>query len=298
MILDNFEYFTPHNLVEASRLLIKYGLNSRILAGGTDLVAKMQKEREKPSHVIDLKNIQPTLKYITFNDEQQSLNIGALTTFNDLSLSDLIKNKAPVLYQAANVVGSRQIRSRATIGGNICSAAPSADSPPALLVLDAKLVLSKMSEERTVDLDKFFLSPGKTILKEGEILKEIILRLPNDVTSRMCYFKHTRRRALDIAQVGVAVNIMINNKRIINCRIALATAAPTPIRAYAVEERLQGKNLPLSEEEIIAVSSIVKNCASPRTSRRASAEYRTDIIGYLTIKAIRECLLSYDIGGA
>jgi carbon-monoxide dehydrogenase medium subunit len=300
MILDNFEYIEPETLKEVTEVLLSYGPEVYVLAGGTDLVVKMHRGTVKPSCIIDLKHVMPVLRYIELDSSQELIRIGSLTTFNDLVTSKLIREKVPVLAQAAGCVGSRQIRSRGTLGGNLCSALPSADTPPALLVLGARAVLAGKDGERILPLNSFFKSPGQTNLFPGEVLKEVEIPLTGR-ENRGCYLKHTKRRALDLALVGVAAFLEFNNNTISECRIAFATAAPTPVRAYEAEDVLRNKPLPLEKEVIASAVSAARSCARPRTSRRATAEYRLDMIEVLTRRALNNCLSTDDYnncGGA
>jgi carbon-monoxide dehydrogenase medium subunit len=171
--LPKFEYLTPKTLDEALKILsVKKG-KAIVLAGGTDLIPKLKTRKIKaPDYIVDLKNI-PDLDYIRFDN---GLTLGALTTVRSIEKSSLIREKYPLLFEAAESMASIQVRNRGPVAGNICNAVPSADMAPALLSLEANLKLVSRKGERTVEIEDFFTGPNQTVVKDDEILTEI--RLP------------------------------------------------------------------------------------------------------------------------
>lgn len=282
MILENFEYYRPTSLRDAALLYLEGA--SAYLAGGTDLLVEMGKEKKLPKRVIDLKRIEPGLRQISLSSEGKDLRIGSLATFADLERSPLIRQWAPCLAEAAALVGATPIRARGTIGGNLCSALPSADTAPPLLTFDTQLRLYGPEGERQLKLQDFFLAPHKSALGPGEILTEIRLPLAEGHW-RSCYFKHTRRQSLDLSQLGLSLRVKLLDGRIGACRIALGTAGPVPLRAPAGEAYLTGKALPLTEQDIKELTELLCSEAQVRTSLRASAAYRLELIRAYAKKA-------------
>ena len=268
---------------EAVSLLSGYEGAAKVMAGGTDLLVQLKKGVLLPGYIIDLKGI-PGQDNITY-DEVLGLVIGGMTTLRSIELSPIIRSRFYCLAQAASKLGTIQIRNRATIGGNICNAVPSAETAPALLVLEAQLKLISVDGERVVPIESFFLNPGQTVLSPYEILTEInIPDLPTG--SGSAYMAWTLRKALDLAMVGVAVVTTINNGILTEVRIALGSVAPTPIRARKAEALIQGQRL--DGELLKEVGLVAAQEASPIDDIRGSAEYRRKMITVLVEKAIRQ----------
>ena len=268
---------------EAVSLLSEYEGAAKVMAGGTDLLLQLKKGVLPPGYIIDLKGI-PGQDNITY-DEGRGLVISGMTTVRSIELSSIIKSRFCCLAQAASQLGTIQIRNRATIGGNVCNAVPSAETAPALLVLEAQLKLISADGERVVPIESFFLNPGQTVLSPYEILTEInIPDLP--AGSGSAYMAWTLRKALDLAMVGVAVVTTINNSILTEVRIALGSVAPIPIRARKAEALLQGQRL--DDELLNEVGLVAAQEASPIDDIRGSAEYRRKMITVLVKKAIRQ----------
>jgi carbon-monoxide dehydrogenase medium subunit len=215
--------------------------------------------------------------------------MGAACTIGEIERSKVIKEYYPLLAQAASVLGSMEIRNRATVGGNLCTAAPSADMPPSLLVLGAKAVMATKKGEKVAALEDFFTGPKKTILNHDEILVRLEIP-PMEPDSAGEYIKFGRRNAMEIAMIGVAALITLEdgNNTCKAARLAFATAAPTPIRSKEAEKVLTGKKL--IGEIIDLAAETASNEASPRTSWRTTEEYRRDLIRALTRRAIQKAL--------
>ncbi len=281
--LPPFEYLRPKTIQEACSLLSQYKEQARIITGGTDLLLKMRLREVVPQYVIGLKSI-PDLDYIE-HDEANGLRLGALATINAIETSPIVKHKFPVLSQAASAMASVQIRHLATVVGNLCSALPSADMAPGLIVLGANLKIASTRGERIIAVEDFFAAPGESALAPDELVVEV--QVPNPPPhSGMVYIKHTLRAAMDLAIVGVAVLIALEKDTCTEAKICLGVAAPTPIRATKAEEVLKGKpfdaNLVKEAAEAAAAES------RPRSSRRASAEYRREMVMVLTQRALNQ----------
>lgn len=276
-----FEYLRPGSFAEASRLLVEHGTQAKVLAGGTDLIVRMRDHVISPRYVVDIKGI-PGGDSIVAN--AGGVVIGFAATLNSIASSPLIRENYPILAEAAHSVGSCQVRNRATLAGNLCNASPAADTAPALLVLGATVLVTGPKGDREIPIGEFFTGPGRTVLEPGEIVKAI--SIPDLGESRGCYIKHSRRKAVDLATVGVAV-LAVGKPGNTNVRIALGAVAPTPIRATKAEAIL-GETL--SEGAIDRAAAAAAEAASPITDLRGTKEYRTEMIGVLTRRALRSVL--------
>lgn len=280
------EYYAPKSLEEAISLLGQYREKAKIVSGGTDFLMKLKQKQAVPDCLISLGDI-CELNYIK-DDGTKGLRIGALTTIGDIANSSLIRDKFSILAQAASMLGTPSIRNQATIGGNLCNAAPSADTAPPLLVLEAKVKLVGKDGEKVIPIQNFFVGPGQTMLEHGQILTEI--QIPNlQPNNRGAYLKQTRRQGSDLAVVGVAVLVVMEGEVLKDVRIALGAVAPTPIRSKKAEGILRGKKLndKLLEESSQAASSDSK----PIDDLRGSADYRRKLVTVLTKRAITQAVL-------
>lgn len=279
---EPLEMYQPTTLQEASRLLKDKGSGGRFLAGGTDLLIAIKEKGLIPKYVVDLKKV-PGLSGIRENADG-SITIGALTTMREIETDSLLNKKYPFLCQSAAEVGSIQIRNRATVGGNMANATPSADVAPSLIALNATAKIVDAGGERIVALEEFFRGPGQTIMNPHEILTEIII----PKTSQQLvgeYIKFSPRDMMDLAYVGVAVAYNIAaDKRCIGVRIVLGAVAPTPIRARNAEALLEGHLL--TEELAAKVGAVAAQESKPISDVRSSADYRRAMVGAMTKRAL------------
>jgi len=281
--LPKFEYHAPTSLSEALDLLAKYDGKARVFAGGTDLLVSMKKREVLPEHLISLKGI-AELKGV-HHDQKEGMRIGALVTLSEIEHSRMIQEDFRALWDAVQVMASPQIRSLGTIGGNLCSAEPSADTAPPLIALDASVEIISMKGKRKVLVENFFRGPGESVLKPDEILTQILIPHPLEKSSG-AYFKLMRRAAMDLAQVGVAVCLSFNSEKR-TCRgakIALGAVGSTPIRASKAEQILLNKEI--NETVGKEAGKTAAQEANPRSSIRASKEYRREMIEVLTKRAV------------
>ncbi|MGA2464722.1 MAG: xanthine dehydrogenase family protein subunit M [Thermodesulfobacteriota bacterium] len=298
--MKKFDYFRPKTFEEALTLLAQYGEKAKLIAGGTDIIVMIKQKTMAPDVLISLQGI-PGLDQIKFNG---SLSIGPMVTHRAIEKFEVIRKNFSALTDAADFLGSIQIRNVATIGGNICTAAPSADTATPLLVLGTQVRIKSLKEERTIPIEEFFKGPGKTVLKPGELVKELIIPKPLPNTGS-AYYKLQRRLALDLPILGVSVLISLDKNKVtcsdmlctaspissvlhkmeedqIVCkevRIALGVAAPTPLRSVKAEALLRGKKL--SDELLEEVAATAAKEAQPRDSIRGEAWYRRDMIKVL-----------------
>jgi len=281
-MLPQFELYRPTNLLEACRLKAQGAV---VVAGGTDVYVAMHGGKLRPQALVDIKGIADMQE--AGYEQNSGLTIGALTTHRTIEEWELIKQKYYALFEGCSQVGSVQIRQRGTIGGNICNGAPSADSVGPLLVFGAECLVVGEKGQRKVPLAEFFAGPKKTILADDELLYKILVPPPAP-NSASAYIKYTRRRAMDLALLGVSIYLALDKSRIEELRIAFATAAPTPMRAYQTEAKLRGKDY-----RSISLADIGKMAAAeanPRSSWRASREFRLRLLEQLVQQAFTTAL--------
>src|SRR5688572_10028930 len=279
--MRRFEYFEPTTLGEASALLSRYAGRAQPLAGGTDLLVELKEQLRRAECVVNIKRI-PGMDTLSY-DAREGLRIGALVTAREVELSDFVLKHYVSLAQATRELGSIQVRNRATIVGNICRASPSADTLPPLIADSASVRIVGGKGERTVLLEDFFTGPGKTVLGVDELVTELLLPAPPPST-RKVYIKHGRRKAMELATVGVAVSFSRN----LDIKIVLGAVAPTPIRARKAEELLRRRTL---EEKLIAqAAKAAADEARPISNVRASAGYRREMVEVLTRRALQRCI--------
>ena len=276
------DYIRPKTIDEALLLLEQIPERTRILAGGTDLLLKHADNDPTRWILIDIGNI-PELVGILSNNE--GLSIGAACPLAKIVDSQLLSHSLQVLSDAAATVGSPQIRYLATIGGNLCNASPSADTIPALLVLDAQLTIASVGKHRTLPLVNFFTGPGRTKLQADELLMSILI--PEQPAGACAvYLKHAPRSAMDLAIASVAVQLWHVNAHA-QARIALGAVAPTPLRALQSEALLAAS--PSADEETFrAVARCAAGESAPISDVRATASYRRDMIELFTYRALRQ----------
>lgn len=285
--LPKFDYVKPKSMDELLKLLAK-GTNGKfkIYAGGTDVIPNLKRrDIQKPEILVDLKGI-PDLDYID-HDEKRGLRIGALATVRSVATSSIVNKHFPLLSQAADRIAANQVQNRGTIAGNICSAVPSADSAPALLCLGANLICAKENGERQIGIDDFFKGPNETVIDPDEILKEIRIP-PMPENSHGVYIKLSPRSRMDLAVVGVAALVGIENGIIGHIKIGLGAVSPTPMRAKNAEDSLRGEK---PTDDVISIAArLAAEESKPISDHRASAEYRKMMVEVLVKRAIHQAI--------
>lgn len=283
--MPNFDYEAPTTLADALELLARPG-EVRALAGGTDIIDQLKNNRRHADFVVDLKRV-PELLVLESNGA--GLRIGSAVSCTDVNKFTAEKGGYPALTESSELVGSVHIQNRASVGGNVCNAAPSADTIPSLLIHEAVAHTASASGERKIPLIDFFAGPGQTVLEKGEILKELVLPAPSANTAS-AYLRFIPRNEMDIAVAGVGSLIEVDpsTNTVTKARIALASVAPTPVRAYAAEEFLEGKVIDAAA--IDETADLAVGAAVPITDVRGSAEYRKELIRVLTKRTLNICL--------
>ena len=281
-----FEYAEPRTLREASETLLSNQGGASVLAGGTDLLVEIKEHLRSTRCVVNIKRI-PGLDGLSF-EPGAGLRFGALATARALEIDADVGCHYPGLQQAVRELGSIQVRNRATVVGNICRASPSADTLPPLITDGATMVIGDGNATREILLEDFFIGPGKTVLRAGELVLAIHVPPPPLRTGRV-YIKHGRRKAMELATVGVAVSLTLDAKGVCRqARIALGAVAPTPIRARAAEAVLEGEMI--SDEIIAQAAKLAMNAGQPISNVRASAGYRREMTCVLTRRALAQAL--------
>ncbi len=288
--MDSFTLLKPASLDQALDLFCQADGEAVYLAGGTDLLVRYRHGKISPKAVISLRSI-PALGGI--REEEGRVLIGAGTTLRELEKSPLIASRFPVLLDALSHMASIQIRNTATMAGNIANAAPSADTAPPLLALGASVRLAGPTGAREVKLNNFFLGPSRTVMEPGEILTGFILPLPSRPAGGG-YAKVSRRKAMDLALLGVAVQIGFEEDRATckEARIALGVAGPTPRRAPEAEEALQGRVV--EAKNLKDACNLAASESACRTSLRGEAWYRREMI---RVQVKRMALLARERAG-
>lgn len=283
--MKTFCYYAPNTVDGALELLKPGGSQSKVFAGGTDLLVQMKNLDISPAKLIDIKRI-PGLNNIRFTPNGY-LEIGPLATISELASDTKVAQVYPALTQAASSIGSVQTRNKATVGGNICRAAPSADLAPALLIYEAKVTVMGIHGSRELMLDEFFLGPGQTVMGTDEILTQILVP-PLSGPSSSLYIKQGRRKSVDLAIVGTAVVLEWQTQKKVGkeCRIALASVAPRPIRARRAEALLRGR--PITPSLIEQCSKEASDEAMPISDAYGSEWYKRDLVKALVARCLRK----------
>lgn len=284
MYLPDFDYHAPGSLQEVCALVAQFGSRAKVLAGGTDLLVKMKHEILTPEILISLKNLHQ-LTDIRY-EKDKGVVIGARATHNSLANSPVLQNKYLSICEAAHHMANNQVRNLGTIGGNIINAVPSADLPPILIALGTQVKLVGTGGERVLPLEDFFTGPGKTVLKQDEILTEIII--PDNAFTGSNYFKFGLRRSGALAVVGVAAVVTMKGEVCEEARIVLGAVAPVPMRAKKAEELIKGKAV--TEELLEQVGRCAASESRPISDIRASEEYRRDMVRVFTKRVLRKAV--------
>ncbi|MEO8457966.1 MAG: xanthine dehydrogenase family protein subunit M [Chloroflexota bacterium] len=282
--MRSFAYHAPKTLDEAIALLHELPEGARPVAGGTDIVVQMKEGRTKfpyPQLVVSLDRIS-ALKGIEYS-AADGLRIGSGATMSEVANHPAVREHYLALAEGAGVVGSLQTMNMGTIGGNVCNAAPSADTAPALLAFEATAVIVGRTAQRSLPLSNFFVGPGRTALKPGELLAELRLPAPPTGTTS-AYQRHTPRKQMDIAVVGVGVALTIVGGKITRARVSLGAVAPTPIRAPKSEAALEGQSP--NDATFAGAAEIAASEASPIADVRGSADFRRHLVKVMTARML------------
>lgn len=281
--MRDFAYFEPTTLDDAVTLL--QSCKGTLLAGGTDLLVQIKEHVRQPDHVINIKKI-PGMSGLDY-DAQTGLRIGALTTTRTVETSPVVQQHYASLCRAVTDFASIQVRNRATVVGNVCRASPSADTLAPLIADGASVQIYGPAGYRQVPLDGFVTGPGQTALGSDELVTHLVIPPPAPHTGKV-YIKHGRRIAMELATVGVAVSLTLDDKTCADIRIVLAAVSATPLRAHDAEALLRGKRL--NAELIEAAAEAAMHQSRPISNIRGSADYRRQMVKVLTRRAIEQAI--------
>ena len=276
--MRHFDYTRPASLAEAVEALRERGEGAHPLGGGTDLLVQVKEGGRRPSALISLAGI-PELTGIHL-DASGELRVGARTTMQQVADDTTVQQRFSALADGASVVGSYQTRNMATIGGNVCNAAPLADTSPPLVVLGARAHIAGVNGEREQPVEELWSGPGQTTLEAGEIVTAFIVPpAPAGVGSH--YARHTPRKIMDIAVVGVGSYLEFDAEGVVQAaRIALGAVAPTVVRAPEAEQALVGHAL--TAELAAEAGRIAAAEARPISDVRGSASFRRYLVETMT----------------
>jgi len=287
LALPQFEYFAPQSLEELSRCLGEQAGRARILAGGTDLVILLRERLVRAEALIDigaiaaLRGIEPT--------PEGGLRIGAATRIREVQRSALVRERAFAMQQAAGDLGSTQIRDMATLGGNSCNGSPAADTPPALIALDATITLASLRGRRQIPLEGFVTGARKTLIAPDEFLESFHLPAPwPNSASRFAYAGLRDAMEIDIANCAVNVALEPVSRTIDRVRIVMGAVGPTQLRARRAEDFLIGK---LPQAQVLAeAAQLCADETDPIDDMRSSAAYRREVIKPLVRRTLADAV--------
>ena len=276
------DYASPNTLDEALRLLAEKGDKARVMAGGTDLIVHMRVGALQPELVVDGKSI-PELMELSYSPEN-GMTLGAAVPCYKIYQNAEVARAYPGVIDAASLVGGIQIQGRASFGGNLCNAVPSADSIPAMIAHNVTCKIAGPNGTREVPVEDFCTAPRQNVLKPGELLVSLHFPPPAPTFGGR-YIRFIPRNEMDIAVAGAGVSVVLNNGTIESARVALAAVAPTPLLVKEVGDALAGKAAD-DEAAINEAGQIAKNAAKPIDDMRGTVEYRKHLCDVLTRRAL------------
>ena len=281
--MEWIDFAAPSTLSEAVDLLASKGDRARMIAGGTDILVQLRGGRRSADLIVDAKGI-PELNEISY-DPQRGLTLGAAVPCYRIYGNQTVASAYPGLMDAANLIGGIQIQGRASIGGNLCNAAPSGDSIPPIIVLGGVANIAGPNGTRQVAAEDFCTGPGQSVLQPGEILVSISFPAPQP-HSGANYLRFIPRNEMDIAVAGVASSVVLDasGQNFVTARISLASVAPTPVFATEAAESLAGK--PVSEAAIQEASEKAMAACRPINDMRGTIRQRTHLVGVLTRRTL------------
>ena len=261
---------------------------SIIIAGGSDVLISIRHGKLAGCCLVSIYGLEE-LRGITLQ-EDGSIKIGALTSFSHITKNVIIQKYIPVLGEAVDDIGGPQLRNIGTIGGNISNGVTSADSASTLFALNAKLQIEGPSGERFIPISEYYVGPGKVSLKNGEILTAIYITSENYENFTGNYIKYAMRNAMDIATLGCSVTCKLNADKdtIEDVRLAFGVAAPIPMRCPKAEEAIKG--MKISDEMFNIFGDLALTEVSPRSSWRASKDFRLQLVCELSKRALKESI--------
>ncbi len=283
--MRKFNYHAPATVEEAVRILDQYQDSIAVIAGGTDLIIELKEGHKKPEHVLDITRIQD-LKYI--KEEEGIVKIGPLATFSFLEENAFVRQKLPALYETVKYVGSPQIRSLGTVGGNVVNASVAWDSPTVLLTYDAEVVLQSVKGTRVMSLHEFNMGSGNCAIRKDELLTEIRFPMPKE-DEGVSYFKIGKRKALAIVVLAVSIYVKRDaENKISDARVVLGAVNKHPMRSALIEEALRGTEL--KEQELEKFLPLFTQEVQAAIANRPSVVYKREGVRGAAKECFRQLL--------
>lgn len=278
-----FDYQAPTTVAEAIQLMAKHNGTARPLAGGTDLIDQMRVGRFAPDMLIDVKKLKELNVLLTDAD---GLHVGAAVPCYRIYGDETVNSQYTALADSCRIIGSVQIQSRASMGGNLCNSGPAADSIPSMIALSGVCVIAGSGGTREVPVESFCTGPGKNVLKPGELLVEVRFP-PRPANSGSHYRRMIPRNEMDIAIVGVGASVVLDKsgQKFESARIALGAVAPTPLFAEAASKLLAGQSV--NDESLDKAAAAAREIATPITDMRGTREYRIHVTGVLVKRVLQ-----------
>ena len=284
--MKDFQYLAPRKLDEAAVLMAEHAGSAQLLAGGTDLLIFMRNGRKSPDVIIDAKYI-PELTQLDLDADR--LTIGAAVSCRAVWENRGVCEKFPALEDAATLIGGIQIQGRATFGGNLCNAAPSADTVPPVIVYGASAHIVSARGERDVPVEEICTGPGRTSLADDEILVSLSIPAPA-ANSGAAFLRFIPRNEMDIAVANAAARVDLDEtgENFKTARIAVGAVAPVPLFVEAAGAALSGK--PVNDGSIAEAAGIAREAATPINDMRGTIEHRKQLVEVLTTRALRRAI--------
>jgi carbon-monoxide dehydrogenase medium subunit len=278
--MSDTQYLAAKTIDEAVQAHNKANGSARFLAGGTDLLVQIKSGIKKPNLVIDVKKI-VELNNIEEISENEFI-VGASVSGANLNRNKKFASLWPGVIEAFRLIGSEQIQGRASLGGNLCNGSPAGDSVPALIAAGCTAIIAGPDGRKELPIEEFHTGPGKTVLKNGEML--VSLKFPKrESNSSDAYLRMTPRTEMDIAVVGCGVNLTLDNDICTSVRVSLGAVAPTPLLIKEASDIMVGTNL--NSQVLEKVAKICMESCNPINDKRGTIEYRTKVAGVLFKRA-------------
>ena len=286
----DIQSFYEAKTVDDAIMALNADSNSEVISGGTDVLIRVREGRDAGKSLVSIHNIEE-LKGIEM-EEDGTIVIKPATSFSHITNHPIIKQYLPMLGESVDQVGGPQIRNTATLGGNICNGATSADSASTMCTLNAMVVLKGARGVREIPVTEFYTGPGKTVRKQNEVC--IAFKIPKEEYENVhgVYLKYGKRKSMEIATLGCAVRIQLEEDKetIKKARLGYGVAAPTPIRCYQAEKKIEGKKISdPALYDVFAKSALLE--VNPRSSWRASKEFRLQLIEELARRGLKKAIL-------
>ena len=279
--------YEAESVAHATELLLAHP-EAKVIAGGSDVLIQMREGRLAGATLVSIYGLDE-LRGVSM-EADGTIRIGSLTSFSHITKSPIIKEHIRVLGEAVDMVGGPQIRNIGTIGGNTCNGVTSADSASTLVAYDAIVELTGAEGKRLVPIREFYIKAGKVDLRPGEIETAILIPKESYEGCKGHYIKYAMRNAMDIATCGCSANVKLSadKKTIERARLAYGVAGPVPMRAPSAEAAANGK--PVSAETVEAFAKAALDDVNPRTSWRATKEFRLHLVEELARRALSEAI--------